>query len=252
MSKDPRVQCEPIYIDSDLGSDSFLPHHRLASCLNLSCGGQPSGQLGSRELAVAGRQKRTCGRCKWPIQWQATYPRNNLCAENVDDWRQSASRLHIHNGSSWRSDCLHVMLQTRAGDVNMSAYFSISMALSNGSWKQISGLWPLRGEGPMAANAEVVIFSRSWYSDLIFCNSIMLMQSRGNGFANRSKVSHSYSTLSKEYTGVKCGQICGINQCRCSNKQFAQGAKAQWYDLEQGLGIMEKYGQRIDLLGRRR
>ena len=48
----------------------------------------------------------------------------------------------------------------------------------------------------------------------------MLMQSRGNGFANRSKVSHSYSTLSKE-----CEQICGITQCRCSNKQFAQGAR---------------------------
>ena len=58
-----------------------------------------------------------------------------------------------------------------------------------------------------------------------FCNSIVLMQSRGNGFANRSIVLRSYGTLSK-YIGVKCGQMCGMNQCRCSNKLSCPGRQS--------------------------
>ena len=71
-------------------------------------------------------RKGTCGLCRWPhIQWQAIYPRSNLCAENVDDWRQNTSGL----------------LQTWAGAFYMSACFSISMAVSKGSMKMNRVIW---------------------------------------------------------------------------------------------------------------
>ena len=116
------------------------------------------------------------------------------------------------------------MLQTWAGDAYMRAYFSTCMAVNNGSVKMniramTTKRWRTNGckRGSGSSSPPQLIFPRSWYSHTIFCNSIMLMQSHGNGFANRSTVSHSYGILSKEYIGVKCGQMCGMNQCSCNN-----------------------------------
>ena len=74
----------------------------------------------------------------------------------------------------------------------------------------------------------------------IFCNSIMLMQSRGNGFDSRSIMLHSYGTLSKGYTGVKCWQMCGMNPCRCNKKISCPGRQ----------GPMVRYGTRSLTAGR--
>ena len=44
----------------------------------------------------------------------------------------------------------------------------------------------------------------------------------------RSIMSHSYGTLSKESTGVKCWQMCGMNPCRCNNKISCLGRQGSW------------------------
>ena len=51
----------------------------------------------------------------------------------------------------------------------------------------------------------------------------MLMQTRGNGFTSRSIMSHRYDTLSKEYTGAKCWQVCEMNPCVHNNKISCPG-----------------------------
>ena len=91
-----------------------------------------------------------------------------------------------------------------------------------------------RKRGSGFSSPPGLIFPRSWYSHPIICNYIMLMQSRWNGFASRSTMLHSYGTLSKEYTGEKCWQMCGMNPCRCNNKISCPGRQ----------GSMVRYGTR--------
>ena len=75
----------------------------------------------------------------------------------------------------------------------------------------------------------------------------MLMQRRGNGFAGRRIAWHSYGIPSREYTGVKQGQMYGMNQCMCSNELSRLWHLAQSAIFEQNREGLKKGGLLLDI-----
>ena len=75
-----------------------------------------------------------------------------------------------------------------AGEASMSAYFSISMAVSNASMKtnirdMITKRWKTNGYKHASGLSSLRLpnFPHSWYCHPTSCNLIVLMQRRGNG-----------------------------------------------------------------------
>ena len=63
-------------------------------------------------------------------------------------------------------------------------------------------------------------------------------------------MSRSYGTLSKEYTGAKCWQICGMNPYRCNNKISCPGTPRLNGKIRNKVSdCWKKYGLMTDLLG---
>ena len=107
-------------------------------------------------------------------------------------------------------------------ETSMSACFSTSLAVSNENecqgydYQEVKDKWMQTRkwfeQSPVAQSPSQLVLSSHFlqfdYADATSWEWI----------AGRRRAWHSYGIPSKEYTGVKQGQMYGMNQCRCSNE----------------------------------